>query len=69
MDTFTLRKLIVFLIYDMYTLLYVYYILKKILIFNLKKILIWKIKFFQIFNLKKFYANDIMHWLLNRITI
>ena len=31
MDTCTLRKLIVFLIYDMYTLLYVYYILKKIL--------------------------------------
>lgn len=31
MDTFTLRRLIVFLIYDMYTLLYVYYILKKIL--------------------------------------
>lgn len=31
MDTFILRRLIVFLIYDMYTLLYVYYILKKIL--------------------------------------
>ena len=31
MDTFILRRLIVFLIYDMFTLLYVYYIFKKIL--------------------------------------